>query len=348
MRRGEPVAEPRKAGPMQDNMLTAKTREGYDLPVIDLTDPRFAVPEDPAAARALHDAFVADERGRRFIPSFIMRMMLRAAARQSRLVRAAFAPPDGFLDGLSTYVMKLGPDNLMPPWDSPMDRRVAASPHVGLMRLRMQQVARLLAEGLVEHLRANAGAPLDLVNIGGGPALDSLNALILLARDQPELLARRITVHVLDGDQDGPSFGANALAALSAQGRPLHGRDVAWRQAPYDWNTAAPLAELVGALAAAGAIVAACSEGALFEYGSDDAIVANLEALGGGAGACVVVGSVTRADELRQRMLAQSRVRLVPRGLAGFAPLAARGGFTIERSENAWLSDQVLLRPRAA
>jgi hypothetical protein len=328
-------------------MLTAKTREGYDLPVIDLTDPRFAMPDDPAAARALHEAFVADERSRRFIPRFIMRMLLRSAARQSRLVRATFAPRDGFLDGLSTYVMKLGPDNLMPPWDSPMDRRVAAAPHVGLMRLRMQQVARLLAESLVEELRADAGAPLALVNIGGGPALDSLNALILLARDHPDLLARPIALHVLDGDEDGPAFGANALAALAALGRPLHGRDIAWRHAPYDWNATAPLAKLVGTLMSAGAIVAASSEGALFEYGDDDAIVANLEALrGGGVGARVVVGSVTRADEVRRRMMAQTLVRLVPRGLAKFAPLAARAGFAIVRAENAWLSDQVLLRPQ--
>jgi hypothetical protein len=334
---------------MPDDILTAKTREGYDLPVIDVTDPRFAMRDDPAAARALHDAFVADERSRRFIPTFIMRMLLRSAARRSRLVRAVFDLQGDFLDGLSTYVMKLGPDNLMPPWDSPMDRRVAASPHVRLMRLRMQQVARLLAEGLVALLRADAGAPLDLVNIGGGPALDSLNALILVARDHPALLARRITVHVLDGDQNGPFFGANALAALTAPGRPLHGREIAWRHAPYDWNATAPLAALVGTLSSAGAIVTASSEGALFEYGSDDAIVANLVALrSGGSGARIIAGSVTRDDASRRRMMAQSRIRLVPRGLAGFAPLAARAGFEIVRSQNAWLSDQVLLRPTGA
>jgi hypothetical protein len=332
-----------------NDILIAKTREGYDLPVIDLTDPRFAVPDDPAAAQARHDAFVADERSRRFMPAFVLRMLLRAAARRSRLVRAAVAPPDGFLDGLSTYVMKLGPDNLMPPWDSPMDRRVAAAPHVALMRLRMQQVAHLLADALVEPLRADATAPLALVNIGGGPALDSLNALILLARDHPALLARRISVNVLDGDHDGPCFGANALAALAAPGRPLHGRDIAWHHALYDWNATAPLAALVRTLVTAGAIVAASSEGALFEYGSDDAVVANLAALrAGGAGARIVAGSVTRDDQLRRRMIAQSRIRLMPRGLAGFAPLAARAGFAIARSHNAWLSDQVLLQPLAA
>jgi hypothetical protein len=72
-------------------VVTAKTRDGHDLPVIDVSDPRFAVPDDSAATRALYDAFVASERRRRRIPKLIMRAMLRRAARESRLVRALFA-----------------------------------------------------------------------------------------------------------------------------------------------------------------------------------------------------------------------------------------------------------------
>jgi hypothetical protein len=331
-----------------DDIVTATTREGYDLPVIDVTHPRFAVSDEPQAARALHEAFVAAERGRAWIPKFIMRLMLRSAAKKSRLVRAIFEPEGAFLDGLSTYVMKLGPDNLVPPYDAPIDRRFAASPHVGLLRLRMQQTARLLADGLIDDLSANRDAPLHLINIGGGPALDSVNALILLRRGRADLLKRPIVIHVLDGGQDGPFFGANALAALKADGQPLHGLDITWDHRDYDWNDPAMLTQLVRELAAAGAIVAASSEGALFEYGTDDAIVANLKALrAGGAGAKLVAGSVTRADEFRQRMIAQTRFKLFPRGLAGFAPLAARAGFVVARSETAWLSDQVLLRPAA-
>jgi hypothetical protein len=66
---------------MPDEPVTAKTREGYDLPVIDVTNPRFAVPDGPNA-RALHNAFLAGEWRRRFIPPFIMRLMLRSAARK--------------------------------------------------------------------------------------------------------------------------------------------------------------------------------------------------------------------------------------------------------------------------
>jgi hypothetical protein len=333
---------------MPDDIVTAKTREGYDLPVIDVTHPRFAVSDDPDAARALYDAFVASERRRRFIPPFIMRMMLRSAAKSSRLVRAVFEPDTGFLDGVSTYVMKLGAENLVAPYDSPMDHRLAASPHIGLLRLRMQQTARLVAEGLVEDLAAAGGAPLHLINIGGGPALDSINAVILLNRLRPDLASRPIVIHVLDGSEDGPFFGANALAALMADGRPLHGLDVTWVHRTYDWNEPAVLEQLVRELISAGGLIAASSEGALFEYGSDDAVVANLVALRAhGNGAKLIAGSVTRPDDIRRRMMAQTRFRLVLRGTTGFAPLAERAGFVIAKAENAWLSDQVLLRPRA-
>jgi hypothetical protein len=324
----------------------ARAHDGHELPVIDVTDPRFAVPDDSVATRALYDAFIDGERRRHRIPMFIMRMLLRRAARKSLIVRALFNSDAGYLDGMTTYLMKLGADQLVPPYDSEMDRRLAASPHVTLLRLRMQQIARLLADGLVEHLAGAAGAPLHLINIGGGPALDSVNALVLLCRDHADLMRRPVVVHVLDSSQDGPSFGANALEALRADDRPLHGLDAAWERHDYDWNAPAALATLVRDLASAGCLIAASSEGALFEYGSDDAIVANLEVLrADGTGVRLVAGSVTRDDKMRRRMIAETRFRLIPRGLDGFKPLATRGGFAIAKVEQAWLSDQVLLRP---
>lgn len=205
-----------------DGVIHARTREGFDLPVIDVTNPRFAVPDDAAEVRRLREAFVEEERRRRRIPKFIMRIMLRMAAGKSRLVRALLNSDAGFLDGMSTYVIKLGADNLVPPYDTPIDRRLAASPHVLLVRLRMQQVAHLLAQGIADDLAAGGAAtPLSLINIGGGPALDSINALILLRRAHPHLLNRRISIDVLDSSRDGPFFGANALAALTAASGPL-------------------------------------------------------------------------------------------------------------------------------
>ncbi len=89
---------------------------------------------------------------------------------------------------------------------------------------------------------------------------------------------------MLDSQTDGPAFGANALAALKQADGPLHGLAVEFDHRPYDWNDPAVLVEIVAKSRAGGAIVAASSEGGLFEYGSDEAIVANLRGLSGGAG----------------------------------------------------------------
>ena len=334
--------------PMPDAIVAhAETDEGHVLPVIDVTHPLFALADDPESLAVSAEAYRdSEQRGAR-IPAFVTRLMLRLAARRSLLIRALVHPHAGYLDGLSTYILKLGAHNLPSPFNSDIDRRLAATPQVVAMRLRLQQTARLIAEGLEPHLDAAPGAPLHLLNIGGGPAIDSLNALTLLKQVRPEATARPITVHVLDLDTAGPRFGAAALEALRTADGPLAGMDVTFSHDTYDWNAAAALDGFVRQAAADGAILAASSEGALFEYGSDDAIVANLKALhAGGTGVKLAVGSVTRADRFRRRTIMTGGFNLVPRGIDGFAPLAKQGGFDIARIEAAPISDQVLLRPR--
>jgi hypothetical protein len=329
----------------EHRLAHAVTREGYVLPVIDVTHPRFAVPDDPETVRAHYERFAAEAFQRR-MPRFVTRLMLKWLARRSRLVKAMFGSGGTFLDGVSTYVMKLGVDNLVPPFDTPVDRRFAASPHVPLLRLRMQQIASLLEETLTESLEAAEGVPLHLVNIGGGPAVDSINVLILLNQHRPDLLQRRMVIHVLDGDDAGPYFGANALAALKEQSGPLQGLDIDFEHRSYDWNAPAALEYLIRELSAVRAIIAASSEGALFEYGSDEAIVANLRALrADGHGVTAVAGSVTGADPIRRRMIRETSFKLIPRGLEGFTPLAERAGMRIAKSVSNGISVQVLLRP---
>lgn len=324
-------------------VLLARTRAGYDLPIIDVTHPRFSVADDAAARAARKKAFLDDDRRRGWIPAFILRFLLRRFARKSRLAAAMFDHGNTYLDGIITYVMKLGADNLLPPFDSPADRRFAASSHITLLRLRTQQVATLIAEAIVED-RAFAGdAPLHLVNIAGGPALDSINGLILLNRTRPDLLRRPIVIHVLDRNEDGAFFGANALALLKERGNPLDGVDAAFAHHDYDWNEPQDLSRLLDEIAAAGGVVAASSEGGLFEYGSDAAIIANLRVLH--ESARFVAGSVTSGDAIRKRMIAMSGFQVIPRGLDGFQPLADKARFAIVKSEPALLSDQVLLRP---
>jgi hypothetical protein len=336
------TAKPGSRMPIE--LIYAATREGYNLPVIDVTDPRFAVPDSPESLRQLFEASGEEERRNRRVPKFIMRWMLRSAAKRSRLVQALFTGNATFLDGMSTYVMKLGADNLSPPYDSPIDKRLAASPHLTLLRLRTQQIARLVADGLATELASVKSARLHLINIGGGPAIDSVNSLIVLARRDRDLLRRPIVIHVLDQDDVGPFFGRNALAALMKDGGPLAGLDIIFDHRNYDWEKPASLEALLRELNDSNAIVAASTEGGLFEYGSDETIVANLAALRAG-GVKLIAGSITSADEARRRLITASQFKLFPRGLEGFAPLAARGGYRIAQAETAQLSDQVLLKP---
>jgi hypothetical protein len=54
------------------------------------------VPDDPESLRQLHDAAAEEERRRRRLPKFIMRLMLKAAAKRSLLAQAIFNPARGF------------------------------------------------------------------------------------------------------------------------------------------------------------------------------------------------------------------------------------------------------------
>lgn len=183
------------------------------------------------------------------------------------------------------------------------------------------------------------------MNIAGGPAIDSLNALLLLQRDHTAALAgRSVQIDVLDLDADGPAFGVRALAALSVPGGPLHGLPALLRHVRYDWTDPDPLRAVLDDARAEEAIAAGSSEGGLFEYGSDQEIVANLACLRDAAPAdFVMVGSVTRADELTRRLYQSGGPAIRPRGLDVFRALAARGGWKIARVIERPFSDSVAL-----
>lgn len=317
--------------------LFAEAPDGNRLPVIDVTDPAFAVPSSEPEIAQLREQALREEERRGPLQRLVFSVLLRGLRKRSRLVAALQAARGGYLAGLPTYVMKLGPDNLVPPYDTDIDRRLLAAPAVTSMRIRLHQVSRLLAEGLASHLRAAPFAPLAILDIAGGPSADSLNALVLLTPDGL-LDGRTAEIVAYDLDSDGPAFGQRLLAALTTG--PLAGRAVRFRHVAGSWDDAAALGAVLDTIPA-GAVVAATSEGGLFEYGTDQAIVGALRVL---APRCpVVTGSVTRDDKLDALLRRQSLARTVPRGLDRFARLAEAGGYAIARSLQSPLSDQVLL-----
>jgi hypothetical protein len=313
------------------SVLYAAAPDGNELPVIDVTNPAFALPYDEAQMKKRIARFVRSERLRAKIPQTIQRAVLGLAARRSRLARALYHASEGVIGGMTLYVGKLGPRMLGRGYPTAIDRLMAAAPPSWLARVRLEDMVRLLAEGLSPVLAAHPGRPLHFFDIAGGPAADSWNALLVIAGEARKLLqGRAIAIHVLDLDEEGPAFGARAVAALRGDNGPLRNLDLRFERVAYDWKLADRLQSLLDSACASDAVVAVSSEGGLFEYGSDEEIVANLEAVRQGANTeCVVVGSVTRAEG-PAGFLREFTVR--PRTLGAFRELAARAGWSIARA----------------
>lgn len=305
----------------------ALTDDGIELPVIDVTHPAFALSLtqaelDAVTARTL-EGF---ERGKHW-PAFLLRLM----ARRSVIMRNVLRASGSYLTGMATYLEKLGPDNVGTAWGSRLDRKLLRTVGPVCMRLRLQDEAALLAEALVERLAGDPTRAVHVLNIGGGTAIDSLNALILAERQHAGLLLERsIVIHVLDPDREGPSFGTRALAALSAPGGPLENVRASLERHDYDWRNPGSLADVIGMAGPGAPFVACCSEGALFEYGCDADVAANLSALRNLTPAdTVIVGTVLLDRTVGRAMVKYGGVALRLREAESFAALAASTGWRV-------------------
>ncbi|HXK19152.1 MAG TPA: hypothetical protein VNG33_15170 [Polyangiaceae bacterium] len=327
----------------------AVTNDGLELPVVDVTHPAFAAELSEEKQQALVSQFLDEQRRFARLPKLVQSTMMRFFTRGSRIAQGLRRSEGTFLDAMTTYLFKLGPQNLGS-YAVPVDRRMLMSLPAISVRLRLSDMARLLADGLAPQLAAAARRPLHLLNIAGGPAVDSLNTLILLRREQAELLSgRRCVIRVLDSEADGPDFGARALAALQEPGAPLAGLDIGFEHSRYDWRDVTGLELVLAVVRSDAALLAVSSEGGLFEYGSDNEVLANLRALAEStARQLFMVGSVTRDDEVIQTLKLTSRAATRPRGLPTFTALIERAAWKVTRSISRPLSDQVLLVPAAA
>lgn len=322
----------------------AVTNDGLELPVLDVTHPAFACELSDEKQAQMVERFLAEQRRFSRLPRWLRNALLRFFLRGSRIARGLRRAEGTFLDGMTTYLFKLGPKNLGS-YAVPADRKILRSLPAVSVRLRAADMARLLAEGLAPRLSEQPQRRLCLVNIAGGPAIDSLNALILLQRQgAASLRERRVDVCVLDADDAGPTFGARALAALQEPDAPLAALDVHFEHRRYDWTNVATLVEVLETARAAEALVVVSSEGGLFEYGTDRDIADNLRAIAQASDPGVfVVGSVTRDDEVIRTLKLTSRAATKPRGLEQFSRLAAEAGWQVSRSVARPLSDQVVL-----
>jgi len=194
----------------------ALTTDGIELPIVDVTHPAFALTVTDTEQRALVEKFLQEKAPFPGLPTFLRYSLQRFFLRGSILVNGIRQAQGTFMTGMHTYLLKLGPTMLGSAYAKPIDRRIAAAPPVFAVRLHMQDVAQLMAEVLLPVLVKEPARSLHFLNIAGGPAIDSLNTLILLSKRQPGILAgREISIDVLDLDDAGPAFGAKALESLS-------------------------------------------------------------------------------------------------------------------------------------
>jgi len=263
----------------------AMTQQGVELPVIDVTHPSFAVDDSEAVIRDLREHASAETLQWSRNPRWLQRLLMFLVVRKSVLMRGMRSSEGTFLSGMNTYLLKLPPAHLASSFATPTDRRIASKAPLMDVRLRLQIMADLLAEKLCCDLeKAAAGAPVFLLNIAGGPAMDSLNALILARQASvASLSSHPIQIDVLDSHDEAPRFGRNALDSLKALTGPLAGLNASFAHQHYDWNKPESLREIFNRLPAE-AISLGSSEGGLFHYATDDVIRSNLEALRGCTG----------------------------------------------------------------
>ena len=311
----------------------ARTAGGELLPVIDLTNEAFAVNQTEDELAALSEQFRRQQERLRRHSRWTRRLFFWLFLRKSEFMRSLRASGGTFLDGMSTYRMKLPPALLDAARVPAIDRKLAAAAPFVLMRVRVHDTVRFIVDDLAPRLAAQPLRPLHLVNIAGGPSMDSLNAILLLRKRDPELFRRRsIHIHLFDQDHAGPAFAANALAALTAPGAPLAGVDVALTHVPHRWEDVAALRGQLPRLST-DAVIAASSEGGLFNYADDETVRANLavlrETLPPDAG---IVGTLSPPESFADDSPVEKRIAICLRALEPFRALATGAGWRIERS----------------
>ena len=311
----------------------ARTDRGHELPVLDITHPVFATEIVREPSKEVEEA-VRDE----------VRLFagLHDHGRLPRGTRVASA--------LRTYRAKLGDEGLgwarWFPFLRSFDAFLAEQ-----VRHRAQSVARLLAAGMIAPLSRRLGVPVHLVNIAGGAASDSLNALIVLAKDRPfQVMGRAIHVHVLDVDPAGPHFAARALTALRAPGAPLARLDADLEHVLYDWNEPGRLTALMERWRANEAILVGSSESGLLEYCPDELVLEHLRLLKDGAPPDFALACTAwRGDEVGNaaRVLRGRDQPLRSHTAESLAALAERAGWSVQWSDELNpLHLLLLLRPR--
>ena len=258
----------------------AFTVNGIELPVLDITHPYFVSCTDEETLKKLlpYVEKNAEENAEKFnkIPAFIKRFLINHSFAVAELLQVE--RQNEFASGITTMMMKLGPKLIGKGKKRFLDRQMNKGFGALVIRMRARDISKCQAEALMPLLIKSPGKDLCFINIAGGAASDSINALFLIQKENPALLKdRKIEINVLDIDSFGPAFADRCITALKAPGGRFNELNISFRHIHYDWNSTDKLKEL---LAERKEWLQICSsEGGLFEYCSDEVIIKNLNAI---------------------------------------------------------------------
>jgi hypothetical protein len=258
----------------------AFTANGIELPVLDITHPYFVSCTDEETLKKLlpYVEKNAEENADKFnkLPAFIKRFFIKHSFAVAELLQVE--RQNEFASGITTIMMKLGPKLIGKGKRRFLDRQMNKGFGALLIRMRARDISKCQADALMPLLIKSPGKDLCFINIAGGAASDSINALFLLQKENPALLKdRKIEINVLDIDSFGPAFGDRCITALKAPGGKFNELNISFRHIYFDWNKTEKLEELLSERK--GWLQICSSEGGLFEYCSDEVIIKNLNTI---------------------------------------------------------------------
>jgi hypothetical protein len=258
----------------------AFTDNGVELPVLDITHPLFAACTDEKILEKLlpYVEKSAEKNAEKFnkIPPFVRKYLAKRSFALAELIQAG--EESSFATGITTLMMKLGPDLIGKGKKRFWDRQVNKGFGAHVIRMRVRDISLSQTEALLPLLIKSPGKDLCFINIAGGAASDSINTLFVLQKENPAFLKnRKIEINVLDIDTFGPAFAEQSLTALKLPGGRFNDLNISFRHIHYDWNNTDKLADLL--TERKDWLQVCSSEGGLFEYCSDEVIRMNLNTI---------------------------------------------------------------------
>jgi hypothetical protein len=272
----------------------AFTDDGIELPVLDITHPRFISSIDESVFKALSLKAALKAEKIRNNPFSITKIIF------GKLLKTK----NTYISGMRTLTIKIGPNLLLKgrkgeflyklgkfaskKFFMPMAMVLNAI----AMRMRLRDICKYQSEILIPQLKKNSGKKLCFINIAGGAASDTINTLILIEKKEPLLLKeRKIEINILDIDTYGANFAKRCIEALKEPNAYFYGLDISFRHIQNNWNNTQKLLDLLSERK--DWIQICTSEGGLFEYGSDKEIIKNLNTVYDNSGDDIqIVGSL--------------------------------------------------------